>query len=194
MMQSKALLTFAVVALGASAVACTEDDGNDSNEYKPQVETSRDKNTDFTLFNTFDIIDPLENVMDPPAEFLEFQDKLEAEITMQLESKGLERTQSTPDLLVNPFVAVESGSTDAGWYDAVWGYYYGYEALLVVPVDYDEGTLALDVIDTMGNDDNGDDLLVYQGWAVNLLSQDPAVVDLQMRNSVKLIFDDWPTE
>lgn len=193
-MCKKASIGSLVLISSLAVLACADDkDTTAAPAQQPTIETEINPDADFSQFTSFDLIDP-ETAIDeePPPDFDSYQAAIEAAVIDELTRKGLTYDTGAPDLLVNPFVSVEQVSEAYSFYDAYWGWYYGYEYLWTTEVEYAEGSLLIDVIDRRERDDIADDVLVYRGVAQGLLAQDSEVIKLQLRNATHAIFADWP--
>jgi hypothetical protein len=100
-----------------------------------------------------------------------FQDHLQGAIEKQLAASGFERsTSGTPDLLIHYHASI-SQRIDVNRIDREYGYCYD-EHCHVRIVDYEAGTLVLDIVDTRTN------RLIWRGWAQDSLD---GVLDNQDR-------------
>jgi hypothetical protein len=173
--------------------ACARDEEEQSAVYEPAVAAEANPNVNLTLYSTFDIVNPVPSAMgEPPRQFLDAQTELEDAIVAELGGKGLTRDRTSPQLLVNPLIGQQPTSTAAQFYDAAYGWYWGYEHLWTSDAQHVEGTIVLDVVDRRDVDDVDDDVLVYRGSAQGLMAQDGEVIERELRSSVKQIFAQWP--
>ncbi len=190
------LLCALVTTVGS--IACSEDE---STQERYEITTEVNPDADFSQFQTFDVVDPTEE-LDPedipdggggaPEDFLRFKDELLMSIVKEMEALGLTRDTENPDLVVNPLWRVAEKTGDVMFYSYFYGYYWGYEFTWTVNIDYNLGTLILDVVSLGENPDISDDVVVYRGIAEGILGRDTDVVLLQTRNAVNAIFADWP--
>jgi hypothetical protein len=182
-----------LLAAGIVAPACADEDDVPDEPYQPTVETEINPDVDFSQYSSFDVIDPEAAVDgDPPPEFAAYQQQINDSVIAELRGEGLTHDPDDPQLLVNPFVSIEAATGAYTFYDAYWGWYYGYEYLWTLRYDYTDGSLMFDVVDRGDPDDIADDVLVYRGVAVGLLGEDPEIIKLQIRNATRAIFADWP--
>ena len=87
-----------------------------------------------------------------------FQDHVQGAIEKQMAAKGLERPESgTPDLLIH-YHANITRRIDPDRADREYGYCPGGDCQ-IGPIDYEAGTLVLDVVDTRTN------RVIWRGWA-----------------------------
>jgi hypothetical protein len=87
-----------------------------------------------------------------------FQDHLQGAVERQLAAKGFARSASgTPDLLIHYHASI-SQRIDVNRLDREYGYCYD-ENCLVRVIEYEAGTLVLDIVDTRTN------RLIWRGWA-----------------------------
>lgn len=191
MMNRNPLHICMLVGLGVMLGACAEDEPDAS--YEPDIEVEVNPDADFSQYTSFDIVDPIPSASgDPPPEFRNVQTTLEDAIVAELSDKGLTRDRNSPQLLVNPLVSLEPATDAAQFYQAYYGWYWGYEYLWTVNYEYVDGSLVLDVVDRGNPDDDADDLLVYRGAARGLMAEDLDVIELQLRNATQAIFAQWP--
>ena len=87
-----------------------------------------------------------------------FQDHVQGAVEKQLAAKGFERsTSETPDLLIHYHASINQ-RIDVNRIDRDYGYCYD-ENCQVRVIEYEAGTLVLDLVDTRTN------RLVWRGWA-----------------------------
>jgi hypothetical protein len=190
-------LLCALVAM-VSPMACSDDDDTQE-RYEVTIEVNPD--VDFSQFQTFDVVDPTED-LDPedtpdggvgaPEDFLALKDELLMSIVKEMEALGLTLDTENPDLMVSPFMRVDEKTSDVMFYSYFYGYYWGYEYTWTVNIDYNLGTLILDVVSLGSSPDINDDVLVFRGIAEGVLGREIDVVLLQTRNAVDAIFAGWP--
>jgi hypothetical protein len=187
----------ALVAM-VGPLACSDDTAT---QERYQVTTEVNPDTDFSEFQTFDVVDPTEE-LDPedlpdggvgaPEDFLAIKDELLMSIVKEMEALGLTLDTENPDLKVSPFMRVDEKTGDVMFYSYFYGYYWGYEVTATVNVEYDLGTLILDVVSLGESPDINDDVLVFRGIVEGVLGREIDVVLLQTRNAVDAIFAGWP--
>jgi hypothetical protein len=163
----------------------------------PSIRSNLDNSVDFTQFRTFGFFDPLTTDREGYQSLISQQ--LVASAERELRARGLERTDTNPDLLVNfsadldqrlritqtPAVAVSSvDRRRRGGFYSTWPTYQQTEIR-----QYTQGTLGIDIVDASRRQ------LIWEGFAVGRVTQrttdnlgpvlDSAVVD---------IFADFPVQ
>lgn len=99
-----------------------------------------------------------------------FNDYLQGAIEKKLQAKGFERAVTgTPDLLVHYHASVNQ-KLDVYEVDSRYGYCYGNCQAQVV--DFEQGTLVIDLVDTKTNK------VVWRGWAQDAMN---GIIDNQQR-------------
>jgi hypothetical protein len=99
-----------------------------------------------------------------------FQDHVMGAIEKQLDRKGYERALTgDPDLLIHYHASVNQ-KLDVYTSDTEHGYYYPYTQPQVV--EYDQGTLVVDLVDARTNK------VIWRGWAQDVMN---GVIDNQAR-------------
>jgi Domain of unknown function (DUF4136) len=89
-----------------------------------------------------------------------FQDHVQGAVEKHLAAKGLERsTSGTADLLMHYHASINQ-RIDVNRIDREYGYCYDQNCQVRV-IDYEAGTLVLDLVDTRTN------RLIWRGWAQN---------------------------
>jgi hypothetical protein len=192
MMIRKYFLVPMLVGFATFAGACGDDDDDEDEDYEPRVEVEVNPDVDFSQYISFDIVDPAPTSGDPPAEYIEIKDQLEQAIIAELKDKGLRHDPNSPQLLVNPLVSIKRATDQATFYEAYYGWYWGYEYQWTVDYDYLDSSLVIDVVDRRDPGDIADDLLVYRGAVYGLMAEDVEVIKLHIRNATQAIFADWP--
>ena len=182
--------------------------GDDDEKKETQTVTHEiNGDVDFTKYKTFDLVDPLGGETeddagvsdagddgDAPFELGEINAEILTEIEAQMTGLGLSRDETSPDLRVSYFVNKEAAETSVTFYDAFYGYYWGYEFTWTVNIEYDAGTMIIDVVDLGSSPNSTDDVLAFRGIAEGVLAKDQDVRLMQMRNAVDAVFKGWPTE
>ena len=192
------LMTLVPLALGA----CADERFAAEPEYELAVDVDVNPDAMLSSYATFDVVDPREQVDDSPlASFDEIEPQLNEAIVEALTAKGLSHDTESPDLLVNPLVTISEVTDQYSFYDAYYGWYWGYDHLWTVSYEFSRGSLVIDVVDPgepedamddMNEMDETDDMLVYRGVAWGLMAEDLAIIELELRNAVREIFEDWP--
>lgn len=158
-----------------------------------RVEAEANPQIDFSKYTSFDVVDPTPNATgDPPPAFVDVQVDLNDAIIDELTNKGLYRDPHSPQLLVNPLVSVDSAAATASLYDAVYGWYWGYDHQWMADFDYEDDSLLIDVIDRGDPANAEDDVLVCRGIAIGLMAEDRDVIEARLREATQAIFDKWP--
>jgi hypothetical protein len=159
------------------------------------------EDVDFSTYQTFDLVDPMAGEPeedagvsdagdDAPLELDEINDQILTEIENQMTELGLTRDEADPDLKVSYYVNENSSETSVTFYDYFYGYYWGYEFTWTVNIEYDAGTMIIDVVD-VGQSPN---VLAFRGTAEGVLAGNQDVRLIQMRNAVDAVFAGWPSE
>jgi hypothetical protein len=153
------LTVLAIIALTAGCAAMT-------------VSSHIERNVNFADFLTYDW-GPPDNlpVGDPRLDNNPFfQDYLQGAIEKKMAARGYERVVSgEPDLLIHYHASVNQ-KVDVYKADAPYGYCYGTCEAQVV--DYEQGTLVVDIVDRKTNK------VIWRGWAQDTMN---GVIDNQAR-------------
>jgi hypothetical protein len=105
-----------------------------------------------------------------------FQDHVQGAVEKQLASRGFERsTSGTPDLLIHYHASINQ-RIDVNRVDHDYGYCYDDDCRARV-VEYEAGTLVLDIVDTRTN------RVIWRGWAADSVE---GVLDNQDRMAQKI--------
>ena len=197
------IVSTAVLALlGAMAVfvGCSDDEKQETQTVKHEI----NEDVDFSTYKTFDLVDPIggetegdagvSDAGDAPLDLEDINAEILSEIETQMEGLGLTRDKADPDLMVSYFTNEDPSKTSVTFYDYFYGYYWGYEFTWTVNVEYDAGTLIIDVVDLGDSPDVKDDVLAFRGTAEGVLAQNQDVRLMQMRNAVDAVFKGWPSE
>ena len=156
----------------------------------PAIRSNLDQSADFSRFRTFGFLDPLTTDREGYQTLISQQ--LIASTERELRARGLERTDTNPDLLVNfsadldqrlrvtqtPAVAMSSvDRRRRGGFYSTWPTYQQTEIR-----QYTQGTLGIDIVDASRRQ------LIWEGFAVGRVTQrttdnlgpvlDAAVVDI----------------
>jgi hypothetical protein len=155
----------------------------------PTIRSNVDESVDFTSFRTFGFLDPLGTDRDGYQSLISQQ--LVASADRELVARGLQRTDTNPDLLVNfsaqldqrlrvtqsPTPPRSSFHRHRGGFYSTWPTYQQTEIR-----QYTQGTLGIDVVDAARRQ------LVWEGFALGRVTQrttdnigpvlDSAVVDI----------------
>ncbi|MBI4486863.1 MAG: DUF4136 domain-containing protein [Acidobacteria bacterium] len=86
-----------------------------------------------------------------------FQDHVQGAVDKQLAARGFELTSATPDLLLHYHASI-TRRIDVNSVDADYGYCYD-DDCRVKAIDFEAGTLVLDIVDTRTN------RVIWRGWA-----------------------------
>lgn len=153
-----------------------------------EVSTDYDKSADFTKYRTYTWGkgEEIKNTI--------VKKRIEASIDAQLASKGLKKTESSPDLavFVHPRLSKE---TQINTYSTGWGYGYGWygygggmgtttSTVSEIPV----GTIIVDLVDVQKKD------LVWRGIAKSQLDSEASAEQRQERldDAMKQLFASYP--
>lgn len=91
-----------------------------------------------------------------------FEDHMQGAVERQLAAKGVERVSAgTPDLLIHYHASITQ-RIDVNRVDREYGYCYDPECLVKV-IDFEAGTLVLDIVDTRTKQ------VIWRGWAQHSL-------------------------
>lgn len=157
-----------------------------------EIETEVNPALDFSQYQRFQIINPVEELYDEPPEQLEgvnlgILDGIEAE----LENAGLVQTDVEPQLVVSPYVTIEpTDEFQAG----VFGYYWGYDYSWAEAREHEAGVLVIDVVDIGDPLDADDDVLAFRGIAWNIEGDSQEGVRALIRDALQQMFAEFPTE
>ena len=164
-----------------------------------RVESKVKESTDFARYRTFAFKDS-EGTFDPAYFSPANQKRVRDSIAAELIQRGLEPGQ-TPDLQVSIYLRIAEKQ-----YDKVaptldngsmrynlrnyYGFYYGYDKSWADKnqIQYQEGTLVIDVVDATAN------VLVWEGIAVGVLYTQRSDQQIQGRvhEAVRAVFKDFP--
>lgn len=145
----------------------------------PTIRSDANPAVDLRSFETFAFFSPL--ATDQAGYQTILTARLKDATRRNLEAKGFRYSEAEPDLLVNFFVNVEDRqeirTTPApppppmgyygyrtGYYGGWGGYYGGFGATEIQTINYQEGTLTIDLVDPAGK------VLVWQGQAEGRVS------------------------
>jgi hypothetical protein len=159
----------------------------------PEIRVDMDPKTDLRVYRTFAFFEPVAVESGQYATLI--STRLKQATRAQLERIGFRYLESEPDLRVNFFLKVvnkqeirSSGSSGAGYYGYRSGYYGTWSGYpYVETIDYREGTLSIDLVDTKKKQ------LVWQGIAEGEV-QDETLKDPgpAVDKVVALIFSNFP--
>ena len=133
------------------------------------VSSHIERGLDFTQYRTYDWgpADALPTGDPRLDQDVFFKDRVQGAVERGLASKGLQMsTSGTPDLLIH-YHAHISQRIDADRVDRRLGYCYGADCQPDL-LEYEAGTLVLDVVDTRTN------RVIWRGWARDSVEDDPA--------------------
>jgi hypothetical protein len=178
------MIVAALIVLGACAGPPTPGE----RIYEQEIHVEINPDVDFDDYASFDVLDPVEGAGagEAPFELEEVHEQLTNAIIAELTARGLTHDTDDPALLVNPLVSVADSFDRHSFYQATYGWYWGYEHQWTVGYELRRGSLVLDVVDLDA------DLLVYRGTATDLMAEDADVIKLELRNATRTIFAGWP--
>ncbi|MFO7564347.1 MAG: DUF4136 domain-containing protein [Enhygromyxa sp.] len=157
------------------------------------VEVQHSPDLELDGYKTFEVIPPTTMVDEaPPTNFVELERHIVAAMTEQLIDKGLTHDAERPQLLINPLVTIGDLGESLDFYDAHFGWYWGYTYPWAQSGQLPRGSLVIDVVDQSGPATPHDDKLVYRGVVRGLLSEDPESVQLALDDAARMIFAAWP--
>lgn len=202
---------FIVLGMGMLAVFAFSAFGCDEEEEEEKLQTVTyeiNDEVDFAQYETFSIVNPLAGtegedadagvedggVSDAPFGIEDINAEVLAEIETQMTGLGMTVDDSDPNLMVTYYAKKESYTDPVTFYDYYYGPYWGYEYTWTMEVEYDVGTMIVDVVDLGTSADSDDDLLVFRGIAEGVFGQDPGFQLLQVRNAVYAVFQGWPAK
>jgi hypothetical protein len=161
---------------------------------RPSIRTDGDPTTNLSSYKTFGFFDRLST--DQSAYTTILTSRLKESTRRELESRGYQYAQTSPQLVVNFYVnvqnrtGVQSTPTAGGYYGYRAGMYHGWAGYPqgVETVHYKEGTLGIDLVDASKQQ------LVWQGIAEGKIKkaalEDPAAA---IDRVVQEIFAKFPT-
>ncbi len=134
-----------ILVLGGAAILAACASG-------PEIRRDVSPAANFAAYKTFGFFDEL--ATDRAGYETTFTTRLKAAARRNMEAKGYTHTDSSPDLLVNFYANVEdkqeirSTPTSVGFYGYRGFYGYGMSTPDIQTVNYKEGTLTIDIVDT----------------------------------------------
>lgn len=178
----------------ACVSGCAEDDGGGDDN----IATFVDLTADFDAYGTWAFA-PVDPPTTPPPWYTPTnRNAFRNAVEREMGELGLSMDTTDPDLYVTGLVRTEE--IDATLYEAWWeyylGYYGGYWYMWVdqTPVQFETGTLIMDVIDRREITDSPDGRLVFRGAAIGVMPTDPTDLSVPIDKGVKKFFKDWPIE
>lgn len=188
--------TSLVLALALISPACAEDP---EPELPVAVDAVYDMTVDFAQYRSYALVEYDEADRPRPPGYTEANRiAVHQAVLGELSDRGLVLNPAAPDLLISPFVRLTPVAvvSELWWWDRYWGWYWGYG----VPwyhrdvVNFEAGTLIIDIIDVGDPDDPDDDALVFRGVATALIPTDPVDRSERITEAIAEIFAYWPTE
>lgn len=161
--------------------------------YQLDVEVQHDPDVVLSGYSSFEVVAPTTMVDEPPpAAFAELEPEIVAAITDELIGKGLVADDAKPELLVHPLVTINEVGDSLDFYDAHWGWYWGYPYAWAVDEDLPRGSLVIEVVDQRPGPSPFDDRLIYRGSVRGLLAEDVEVIRAELREAMQAMFAEWP--
>jgi hypothetical protein len=117
-----------------------------------------------------------------------FDARVRAAVELELAAKGLSRVTASPDLLVHYHASVRQ-RVDVIRADEARGYSSTELRASEKVVEFDEGTLIVDVVEPKGK------TVVWRGWSqtdVGGLIEDPRAMEKRINSSVRLMMQRFP--
>jgi hypothetical protein len=117
-----------------------------------------------------------------------FDARVRAAVELEMAAKGLRRVSASPDLLVHYHASVRQ-RVDVIKLDEARGYSSPELRASERVVEFDEGTLIVDVLEPKGK------VVVWRGWAqtdVSGLLTDPRAMEKRINSSIKLMMKRFP--
>lgn len=117
-----------------------------------------------------------------------FDARVRSAVELELAAKGLRRATAAPDLLVHYHASVRQ-RVDVVRADEARGYSFPYRQASEKVVEFDEGTLIIDVVDRKGK------IILWRGWSqtdVGGLIDDQRAMEKRITASVRLMMQRFP--
>jgi hypothetical protein len=159
-----------------------------------RVITDQAKNVDMSKYKTFGFA-PLEKSKVTPIYFSELnQRRVREAIAKEMAAKGYTMAEN-PDLKISIYLKIQdkqsvvSSYPYAGRGDFI-GIYggYRYEPASVNIIDYTEGTLIIDLVDTAKN------TLIWQGVAIDTIHQNSKHAERNINRAIEKVFQNFLTK
>ena len=172
------------LALCAVLAACSN---------SPIVRSDYDPRADFASYRTFAFVQPLGT--DRAGYTTLLTERLKRAATLQMESRGYVMNEKNPDLLINFQSHVQSKTEYVAPPPMMWGYGYGFGMYGGWPgyafgpdmIQYNEGTLKVDLIDTKRKQ------MVWEGLGTTILGNvQQTASDPMVENMMASIFARYP--
>ncbi|NJK31331.1 MAG: DUF4136 domain-containing protein [Deltaproteobacteria bacterium] len=196
-MQFRPLMFCPIVLISALAACTYEDEKRPEDVYITSV---HDMTADFSTYQTFDVVESQEvpEGVSVPTAYIEANRVAVQAIIDELSERGLERTDSRPDLRIVPFIRLDEVAVTQStvWWDYYYGYYWGYAYPWYETdvITLEIGTLIIDAVAIGDPATKADDVLVYRGVAVAAIPDDPNDVADELPGIISKMFDSWPSE
>jgi hypothetical protein len=189
-------------------------------EDSPFINSAYDETADFSLFGSFDLVEPgtisgPPEGDDPDAEDPDAEDPgpppsllevnrvaIRQAIIHEFEARGYVRDTESPDVELTFFVRLEdAGATvpGAAWSSFFWGSYwdYGFPWFTDDVIETEAGTLIVDAVIADPRTPAGDppartNRLIFRGVATALLPSQPTDISDHIPAVIEEMFEDWP--
>ena len=190
-----------IVSLAAFATACADDEPK-SVPPPVVIDAAYDTTVDFSEYESFDVVglEAFDDGLPPPGYTARNRREVENAIINELSDHGLVYDDVSPDLRVAPFVRLTETEVvdETWWWDSYWGWYWGYAYARpwyeIDVIEFETGTLIVDVVDLGDAEDESDDTLVFRGTATALFWTYADHQPRRIATAVDGIFDYWPDE
>lgn len=117
-----------------------------------------------------------------------YASRVRSAVELELAAKGLRRVTTAPDLLVHYHASIRQ-RVDVVRADEARGYSFPELRASEKVVEFDEGTLIIDVVEPKGK------IILWRGWSqtdVGGLIDDPRAMEKRVRESVRLMMQRFP--
>jgi hypothetical protein len=157
-----------------------------------EVETEINPDLDFTQYQRFEIINPIEELYDePPKELAGVNLGILSGIESELEDAGLIRSELEHQLVATPYVTIEP---TAEFSEGVFGYYWGYDYSWAEQREHERDVLVIDVVDIGDPLDADDDVLAFRGIARGLSGNSQDGLRELVGIALAQMFADFPND
>jgi hypothetical protein len=191
----KQIIYTLLLAAAFSMPACSSSDSSNSIGDTTAV---KDNTADFSKYKTFFLVEPPDDVEQPGDITEGVRLSVINALTKELKSAGLKEAANAEaaDLKVTSFIKVKTvDATATGyWYEYYyWGWYWDYYDYWYEndEIEFDMGTLIVDVVDSTGSDD-ADDRLVFRGVSMGIIADNPSDAPERVEDAIEEIFSYWP--
>lgn len=147
-----------------------------------QVRVDYDTSRDFGTYETFMWL------KEPATANPLDRQRLIAEVSAALTSKGLTLVESGADLCVAAHTATQEERTLSTFYDGFsgWRWRGGFGTATTIVTTYEVGTLVVDIFDARMKD------AIWRGVSMKALADDPAKNARNLKKAITKLFERWP--